>query len=355
MSVYKCRLLDAMPKAGELAMAELVLVTGGTGFIAGWTIVKLIEHGYRVRTTVRDRGREAALRAAVASQTGDTDGLSFAIADLTDDDGWVAAVGGCNHVLHIASPLGRDAPRDRDALVEPARGGTLRVLKAAVAAGVDRVVMTSAAATARGRDTNVISNENVWADSEDPLLDPYRRSKILAERAAWDFMAAAGGKTTLTTLLPGGVFGPLLPGGTPGSVWIVQNMLAGKPPRLINLGISIVDVRDLASAHVAALTAPQAPGERFLCTGHFLWMADIARILRDGLGADGARVPTKVLPDYLVYLLSLFMPQLRMFRHDIGQRRDADNTKARGILGFDSRPSCVTLLECARSLLEARH
>jgi dihydroflavonol-4-reductase len=175
-------------------MADLVLVTGGSGFIAGWTIVKLIEQGHRVRTTVRDLGRETVLRAAVASQTGDTDGLSFAVADLTGDAGWDAAVSGCNHVLHIASPLGRDAPRDRDALVEPARGGTLRVLKAAVAAGIGRVVMTSAAATARERYSTVISNEKTWADSEDPLLDPYRRSKILAERAAWDFMASAGGK-----------------------------------------------------------------------------------------------------------------------------------------------------------------
>jgi len=132
-------------------------------------------------------------------------------------------------------------------------------------------------------------------------------------------------------------------------------LLAGKPPRHINLGLSIVDVRDLADAHVTALTAPQAPGERFLCTGHFLWMADIARILREGLGADGARVPIKVLPDYLVHVLALFTPQLRMFRHDIGQRRDVDNSKARAMLGFHSRPAADTLIDCARSLLAAGH
>src|SRR5258708_36729 len=149
----------------ELVMAKLVLVTGGTGFIAGWTIVELIEQGYRVRTTGRDLGRETALRAAVASRTRDTDGLSFAVADLTGDIGWEAAVSGCNHVLHIASPLGRDAPRGRDALLEPARGGTLRVLKAAVAAGVDRVVLTSAAATARERNSTNVSSESIWADS----------------------------------------------------------------------------------------------------------------------------------------------------------------------------------------------
>lgn len=335
-------------------MTKTVLVTGGTGFIAGWVIVALLEKGYQVRTTVRDPGREAGLRTAIASRTGETARLSFALADLTRDAGWNEAVAGCDHVLHIASPLGRDAPRHRDALVEPARGGVLRVLKAAVAAGVDRFVMTSAAATARQRGSTAISNETIWADPEDPLLDPYRRSKILAERAAWDFIAVAGGRTSLTTILPGGVFGPLLPGGMPGSVWVVGNLLEGKPPRLLNLGLSVVDVRDLAAAHVATLTSPEAPGERFLCTGHFLWMPEIAHILRDGLGADGTRVPDKVVPDYLVPLLSLFMPKLRMFRHDIGQRRDADSGKARALLGFAARPPEETLVDCARSLIEAR-
>ncbi|WP_213807457.1 NAD-dependent epimerase/dehydratase family protein [Granulicella sp. dw_53] len=331
-----------------------VLVTGGTGFIAGWTIVSLLNEGYEVRTTIRDARRESGLRAAVASQTGATDRLSFAVADLTSDDGWDRAGAACKHVLHIASPLGRDAPRDRDALVEPARGGALRVLKAAVAAGVERVVMTSAAATARKRGSSAVSNETIWADPEDPLLDPYRRSKILAERAAWDFMEKTHGRTTLTTILPGAVFGPPLAKGTQGSVWILGNLLDGKPPRLLNLGLSVVDVRDLAAAHVAALTAPEAPGQRFLCTGHLLWMPEIARILHDGLGPAGSKVPTKVIPDYLVYPLSLFMPKLRMFRHDVGQRRDVDNSKARQVLGFQPRPAADTLLDCAHRLLEMR-
>jgi nucleoside-diphosphate-sugar epimerase len=154
--------------------------------------------------------------------------------------------------------------------------------------------------------------------------------------------------------LPGGVFGAILPGGDPASVWVVRQMLAGKPPRLINLGLKIVDVRDLAKAHVAALTAPDAPGERFLCTGTFLWMPEIARILRDGLGDQGDKVPTKVLPDWLIPPLSIMMPQLRMFRHDIGQRRDADDSRANTILGFEPRPAEETLLDCARSLIAGR-
>lgn len=341
-------------------MTKQVLVTGGTGFIAGWTIVLLLQQGYHVRTTIRSAARETSLRAAIASeiapdQRADADGrFSFAIADLTKDAGWDAAISGCEHVLHIASPLGREAPKDRDALVEPARGGALRVLKAAVTAGVNRVVMTSAAATARERGSAAISTEKVWADPEDPLLDPYRRSKILAERAAWDFMRKQGSSTSLTTILPGGVFGPLLPGGDMGSVWVIKNMIEGKPPRLLNLGLSVVDVRDLAAAHVAALTAPGAPGERFLCTGHFLWLPEMAQLLRDGLGPDGTNVPRKSLPDWLVTPLSLVMPQLRMFRHDIGQRRDADNAKARRALGFVSRPVDQTLMDCARSIIAAR-
>ena len=317
-------------------------------------IVELLKQGYTVRTTLRSLDKEKMVRDGIASQTDAGDRLSFVTADLLSDDGWDAAVAGCDHVLHIASPLGRESPKERDALVEPARGGALRVLKAAVAAGVDRVVMTSAAATARERGSDAISTEAIWADPDDPLLDPYRYSKILAERAAWDFIEKSRGKTTLTTILPGGVFGPLLPGGTKGSVWVIGNMLEGKPPRLLNLGFSIVDVRDLAAAHVAALTAADAPGERFLCTGHFLWFPQIAQILHDGLGAEGRKVPTKTLPDWLVWPLSVFMPQLRMFRHDVGKRREADDSKAAKVLGFQARPTRETLLDCARSLIRER-
>lgn len=328
-----------------------VLVTGGSGFIAGWAIVELLRRGYAVRATLRSTAREASVRRGIESQVATEGRLEFAFADLTLDDGWDAAAAGCDHVLHIASPLGRDAPEGRDALVEAALGGTLRVLKAAVAAGAERVVMTSAAATARERGSNARSTEAIWAAPDDPLLDPYRRSKILAERAAWDFIDEARGSTGLTTILPGAVFGPILPGGEQVSVWVVRNLLEGRAPRLLNLGLSIVDVRDLAGAHVAALAAPVAPGERFLCTGHFLWMPEIAKLLRDGLGADGARVPTRMLPDWLVWPLSLAIPQLRMFRSDIGQRRDADNGKAEAVLGFAPRPPSETLLDCARSLL----
>jgi nucleoside-diphosphate-sugar epimerase len=330
-------------------MTEQVLVTGGTGFIASWTIVELLRRGYSVRTTLRDLAKADQVRAGIESQVPAGDHLTFVAADLTKDAGWDDAVRGYDYVLHIASPISRQ-PKTDEELNEAARGGALRVLKAATDAGVKRVVMTSAAATARVRGSNAISNETIWADPNDPLLDRYRRSKILSERAAWEFNEKSGGKTTLTTILPGAVFGPLLPGGEVGSVWIVKNLLEGKPPRLLNLGLSVVDVRDLAAAHVEALTAPEAPGQRFLCTGHFLWMPQIAKILREGLGPEGEKVPSKVLPAWLVGPLSLFVPQLRAFRHDIGQKRDADNSKAQKKLKFNSRPAKDTLIDCARSL-----
>lgn len=218
---------------------------------------------YQVRTTLRDRKREASLHASITSLTGSDAALSFVLADLTKDEGRDEAVAGCDHVIHIASPLGAGHARSRVALVEPAMGGALRVLRAALSARVGRVVMTSAAATARQRNSHAVSNETIWADPNDPILDPYRLSKILAKRAAWDFMKTVNGGTTLTTLLPGAVFGPLLPGGTPGSIWVIKNMLEGKPPHLVNLGLSVVDVRDQAAAHAEALIAPQAPESAF--------------------------------------------------------------------------------------------
>ena len=331
-------------------MTKTVLVTGGTGFVGSWCIVELLRRGYSVRTTIRSPAREGDVRRAVAAQIDPSDRLSFAIADLTHDAGWTEAMAGCTDVLHVASPLGREAPRDRDALIAPARDGTLRVLRAAVDAGIGRVILTSAAATARDRASGQ-SSEDIWADPDDPQLEAYRRSKIVAERAAWDFMRDHGDRTTLTTLHPGAVFGPLLPGIDPSSVWLIGGMLNGQPKRLMNLGLAVVDVRDLAQAHIAAMERPDAAGERFLATGEFLWMPQIARILRDGLGADGARVPTQVMPNWLVRIVAIFEPRLRMFRHDLGQRREVDHSKATRMLDFHPRPARDTLLDCARSLL----
>lgn len=332
-------------------MTETVLVTGGTGFVAGWCIVNLLERGYTVRTTLRNLSKESAVRAAVASQTDAGDKLTFFAADLTGDDGWDAAMAGCDYVLHVASPLGTGAEKGRDSLTAPARDGTLRVLQAATKAGVKRVVMTSAAATARPPlASGKMSDETVWADPDDPQFDAYRVSKIRAERAAWDFMKTAEGQTEFTTVLPGAVFGPILMRENLGSVDIIQRLLRGNPAFMPQLGFWIVDVRDLADLHVRAMTSPAAAGERFIAAGDFLWMREIAATLHTGLGHRAAKVPTRQLPNFAVKLLLPFMPHLHTLAPLLGRKFQLTSGKARRELGFSPRPVEETLVNCAASL-----
>ena len=334
-------------------MAGTVSVTGGSGFIAGWCVVQLLERGYDVRTTVRDAAKEQRVRDGIAGAQPAADRLSFAVADLNRDEGWDAAVAGCEYVLHVASPLGGGIPGDRNSLIAPARDGTLRVLRAAAKAGIKRVVMTSAAAAARPPlTTDRMSDESIWSDPEDPQFDAYRVSKILAERAAWDFMEREGGTTQLTTILPGAVFGPILTAENLGSVQIIQGMLNGKPPALPRLGFWIVDVRDLADLHIRAMTASSAAGQRFIAAGDYMWMEDIARTLRTELGEAGSKTPTRRLPDFVVRLLLPFAANLRSLAPLLGRRFPLTSDKARQTLGFRPRPpAAITVVDCARSLL----
>ena len=334
-------------------MGESVLVTGGTGYVAGWVIVELLERGFAVRTTVRDLGRAAAVRAAVATVVDPGDRLTFAPADLTRDEGWDAAVAGMDYVLHVASPLGDENTRDPQALIVPARDGTLRVLRAATAAGVKRVVMTSAAnaASPSSYAEEGVTDETLWTDPEDPTLVPYRRSKTVAEKAAWDFMAEQPGPTTLTTILPGAVFGPILSTGNLGSVRIVERMVRGAMPGTPRIGLEVVDVRDLADLHLRAMTSPDAAGERFLATGEFIWMREMAQVLRADLGAAGSKVPTRQLPDFLVRFTALFDRSLRAITVSLGRRNRHSTDKAKRLLGWQPRPAAETVVACARSLI----
>lgn len=330
-------------------MAETVLVTGGSGFVGGWCVKELLARGYQVRATLRSLDKEPGLRRAVGAEGEPR--LSVAVADLTDDAGWPAAMAGVDYVLHVASPLGAGGASDAD-LIAPARDGTLRVLAAALGAGVKRVVMTSAAATARPRRASGLpSVETVWADPADPQFDGYRRSKILAERAAWDFMESRGASDKLTTILPGAVFGPVLSRENLGSVGIILGLLKGRPARVPRFGFWVVDVRDLADIHIRAMSAPQAAGQRFIAAGDFVWMGDIARALREGLGEAGAKAPTKTMPDLAVKIAALFQPQLRFFAGDVGLRRETVTAKARELLGFAPRPVAQTVVDCARSVV----
>lgn len=336
-------------------MAELVLVTGGSGYVAGWCIAELLKRGYDVRTTVRNAKREQAVTDAVSTATDPAGRLSFAVADLTSDDGWADAVKGVDYVLHVASPLGEAGTKDPDSLIIPARDGALRVLRAATEAKVKRVVMTSAAnaASPSSYATEGVTDETLWTDPDDPSLIPYRRSKTVAERAAWDFMATYEGPTELTTVLPGAVFGPILTTANIGSVGIVGRMVAGKLRGVPRIGFEVVDVRDLADVHIRAMTTPDAAGQRFLATGEFVWMQEMARTLRDGLGERGAKVSTRQLPDFVVRLAARFAdPALREITPALGRRNRHSIEKAERVLGWQPRPARQAVLDCATSLIE---
>jgi dihydroflavonol-4-reductase len=332
-----------------------LLVTGGTGYVAGWCIAELLQRGYDVRTTVRSAAKGDGVRAAVATVVDPGSRLSIATADLTSDNGWDAAVAGVDYVLHVASPLGTVNRTEPDDLIIPARDGALRVLRAATRAGVERVVMTSAAnaASPSSYADEGITDESLWTDPDDPTLIPYRRSKTLAEKAAWEYMAGYDGPTTLTTILPGAVFGPILTTSNMGSVGIIARMVRGSQPGMPRIGLEVVDVRDLADIHIRAMTSREAAGQRFLATGEFVWMRDIARTLRAELGADGKKVSTRQVPDLVVRLAARFLdPSLRGIMPALGRRNQHSTEKAKRVLGWQPRPAAETVVDCAKSLIE---
>lgn len=333
-------------------MAKTVLVTGGNGFVAGWVIVELLKGGYTVRTTVRSSKREEAVRAAVGTQVADLSRLTFAHADLTKEDGWPAAMSGVDYVLHVASPLGTGATKNPDDLIIPAREGTLRVLRAAVAAGVKRMVMTSSAAASNpGIAGDTFTDETVWTPPDHFKSDAYRLSKLLAEKAAWEFMEKHGGNTEFTTLLPTAIFGPALSKDQTGSVEVIKRIYTGAMPRIPRLGVCIIDVRDLATAHVKAMTTPDAGGQRFLVTGEFMWMEEIAATLRQHFGARAPNIPTNRLPDFAFRLAAAFSPPLRALLPLLGRKNRYAWAKATRILGFHPRPAPETVIATAESLM----
>ena len=334
---------------------ESVLVTGGSGFIGAHCILRLLEAGYRVRTTVRSLEREAGVRSMLKAGGAEPGkALSFVAADLMSDAGWPEAAAGCDFTLHVASPFPLNAPRHDDELVIPAREGALRVLRAARDAGVRRVVMTSSfAAIGYGRKpTNRPFTEEDWTDPEGSDVSAYARSKTLAERAAWDFVAREGGALELSVVNPVGVLGPVLGPDYSTSIQLVERLMNGAIPGIPNLSFGIVDVRDVADLHLRAMTDPAAKGGRFLATaGDCMTMPEIAQVLRARIGAAAGRVPTRVLPDWMVRLASLFDPALRQIVPGLGKSRKASNEKARRALGWAPRTNEEAIVATAESLV----
>jgi nucleoside-diphosphate-sugar epimerase len=333
-----------------------VLVTGGSGFIGSHCILQLLAAGHEVRTTVRNLAREPEVRAMLLRGGADAGGqLSFFEADLERDGGWDEAVAGCEHVLHVASPFPPTLPRDENDLIVPARDGALRVLRAARDAGVRRVVLTSSfAAIGYGAGVHPTPfTEADWTNPTAPDVLPYAKSKTLAERAAWDFIATEGGALELSVVNPVGVFGPVLGPDYSTSILIVQRLMDGAVPGCPRLWFGAVDVRDVADLHVRAMTSPAAKGERFLAVaGDFLTILEAAKALKAALGAAARRVPTREIPDWLVRIVAQFDPAARQILPELGKRKTATGEKARRLLAWEPRSAQASIVDTARSLID---
>jgi dihydroflavonol-4-reductase len=283
--------------------------------------------------------------------------LSFAQADLESDEGWDGAVAGCAHVLHVASPFPAKQPRDEQALIRPAVEGTLRVLRAAAAANVERFVQTSsmvAVMYGHPRDRSAPYTEADWTQVEDPGVTPYAKSKTLAERAAREFAAGPGSGLHYSSVNPGLVLGPALDRDIGTSAEIIQLFLKGKYPGAPHMSIPCVDVRDVARMHRLAIESRAPSGGRYLGSADSLWLIEIARALRERLGDAARRVPTRELPDWLVKVVGLFDPAARLAVPELGKHVRVDNSLTRRTLGLEFIPAAEAAAAMARSLIELK-
>jgi len=332
-------------------MTRTVLVSGGSGYIAGFLIRQLVTEGWTVHTTVRSLAKEITVRQLLAV---DNSRLKFFAADLSADAGWAEAMAGCSHVAHVASPLPAGIPKDANELIVPARDGALRALRAAKAAGVKRFVMTSSvAAIAYGRGRGVHHfTEADWTQLEQPGITPYIQSKTIAERAARDWVAKEGAGIEFCSINPSVVLGPVWSRDYSASVVVVKKLLDGSMGACPDIGFGIVDVRDVADLHVRALTAPGMAGERFIASGRFMKLREIADVLRAELGPQAHKVTTRNVPDWLVRVAALFVPLAQAVVGELGSVRNQDATHVQAVLGWATRPVEQSIVDTARCLLD---
>lgn len=330
----------------------LVVVTGIGGFLGGHVAAQLLRAGYDVRGTLRTLNRAGAVEAAIRSAAGTSAGaLTFVEGDLLSDRGWEEAFAGAGLAVHTASPFPARVPKDENALIVPAREGTLRVLKAAKTAGIRRVVLTSSIAATNYGSGKPPYTEADWTDVESPLATPYYKSKTLAERAAWEFARKSG--LELAVINPGLILGPILRAEAGTSVGIVQNLLKGRYPAMPDLSLPVIDVRDVAEAHVLALSVPQAAGERFIAGGAALSVKDIVTVLRREFPVYARKLPKFVLPNWLAGFAARFDPGLNLIIRELGRDARVSNEKARRVLGWKPRSEDEAIRASAESLINA--
>jgi nucleoside-diphosphate-sugar epimerase len=337
-----------------MAQRGLVLVTGATGFVGKWTVIELLKAGHRVRGTVRSLGRADEVRAGVATQTGEEalQHLEFAEADLLDDRGWSEAMADVTAVMHVATAIRADEPKDQSLVIRPALEGTQRVLRFAQAAGIERFIMTSSIATV-GYGLGQTTGRRVYTEKDFTNLEGMRWTwaycigKTRAEQFAWAFAKEHG--IGLTTIHPGAIIGPAVDEDASISLGMVSGLLSGSVPAMPSNGFSIIDVRDVAELHVAALEKPEAVGQRYLATGDYTPFPQVADILREAY--PDRQVTMKRVPDWLIKLIARFGGPARQIINDIGNEKIFDGTKGEALLGRKFIGARESILATAESVI----
>ena len=334
-------------------MTDLVLVTGLSGFIASHVTAGLLQQGYAVRGTVRNKMKGELVVETLAACGIDTSNLELFEADLGEDAGWKDAVKDCRFVQHIASPFPLEAPANREALVADARGGAMRVVEQALGAGAERVVMTSSMVAMMGqpdRGDHMLIKESDWSDPDWRPLTAYPVSKTRAERAIWDYANAQNVKDRITTICPGLVFGPDRFNNGGASLGIIKGLFSGQFPMMPRIAYPIIDVRDCASLHIKAMTAEAAGGRRLIAASNTLWISDIAKLLKDAY--PEAKLPTREMSNWLVKIVGIFDQSVKSIVPDVGTFHEADASYVTNLTGVMPRPAKDAVLAAAQSLIE---
>jgi dihydroflavonol-4-reductase len=332
----------------------LVLVTGASGFVGKWTTIRLLQAGYRVRGTIRSAHKAEQVRAAAKAVAGPAalDHLELVVADILDDRGWAEAMQSVTAVMHIATAIRADEPRDSSLVIRPAMEGTARVLRFTHEAGIKRFIMTSSIATvgyghgpehARGRH---VYDETYFTRFEDMRWAwAYCIGKTKAERATWEFAKANG--MEVTTIHPGAITGPALDDDASISIMMVTGLFDNSLPALPRNGFSIVDVRDVADMHIAALEKPEAIGERYLATAEYVPFPKVAEMVQEFY--PDYRLLRRHVPDWIMFMMAWFGGPVRQIINDIGRETVFDGRKGERLMGHDYIPVRQSLADTAES------
>ena len=337
-------------------MSDLVLVTGLSGFIGANVAAQLLAKGYSVRGTVRNKAKGQQIVDKLAAHGADVSKLELVEADLGNDSGWEAAVQDCRYIQHIASPFPMEAPRQREALVPEARAGAMRVIEHGLGAGAERIVMTSSLVAMmgqKGRGAKMLITEKDWSDPDWQPLGSYAVSKTRAEISAWAYIEkqTQTERSRLTVVNPGLVLGPDSYDNGGASLGLIKTLMSGEFPKAPKVAYPIIDVRDCAAIHVAAMTSKAAGGRRLIAAGQSLWMSDIAKVLR-GAYPD-AKLPNGELPNFVVKLVSLFDDRVKSILPDLGIFHEADNGYVTTMTQVVPRPAKQAILAAAESMIES--